>query len=416
MAKLRESTDNLIDAHISIKLVNSLLRLGQIRGLRAWKLDRNAILDSARKRTGLVDIGNAKYIDSMDRLINNAHKVDLTPLGELCVYYFAKKSAINRLYIEDYIENHPGVEDATIKSPIFITGFPRSGTTLLQNVLSLGLGYRALQLWELITPYPVHEDREKDRRTRIRKVNLPLHLIKMLAPGISATHDARADTKEECWLLLMNSLFIVGVDVMTGLHEWNDWLLAMDRSWVYEEYKRMLQLQAHITPTERFVLKCPSHLCNLEPLLKTFPDACIVWTHRNPVNSIASSSSVASLGRKGFFGYVDPKHVGEMVVERFHSTVGEAMKFRDSVGDDRFYDMNFETLVKDIPGAVRDIKKHFGLPHSKEADKAVREFLDQPRKDKPGKHVYRPEKFGLDPKEIVERSRDYIERFDIKVK
>jgi len=241
-------------------------------------------------------------------------------------------------------------------------------------------------------------------------------LIRLGAPEMSLAHDVKADSKEECWILLANTLALGNTDIATGLHQWNKWLMAMDRSWVYEDYKRMLQIQAHVTPTKRFVLKCPSHLWNLEFILKIFPDACVVWSHRNPVNSIASFCSLMGLGRRIFFGHIDAELVGEMMEARFLSGVQEIMEFRQRVGDERFYDINFETLIEDIPRAVMDIKKHFDLPHGKQADREVREYLQRPRGDKPGKHIYGPEQFGLDRDEIIDRFGDYIERFGIYVK
>lgn len=410
-----EYTVNRLDAQPSVKLVNFLIRMGRKAGVKKGELNRDAILDSARKKTGLDDLGNERYVEVLDRLIENARNIEITPLGRYAIYFLAQRTAMNRLYMENYIKNHPEVEDIPLESPIFIVGFPRTGTTLLQNVLSTGAGYRALHLWELATPYPLHEDPEKDRQMRVRKVDLPLRLIKMGVPEMTAAHDIGTHTKEECWILLANTLALTNTDIATGLHEWNDWLMAMDRTWVYQEYKRMLQLQAHITPTGRFVLKCPSHLWNLEPILSAFPDACIVWAHRNPINSIASFSSLMGLGRRVFFGRIDAAKVGEMMEARFHSGAQEVMKLRDRMGDDRFYDINFETLIKDIPGGVRNIRNHFGLPHDEEGDAAVRFFLDRPRKDKPGKHSYSAEQFGLDETEVIERFGEYIERFHIKV-
>ena len=410
-----EYTVNRLEAQPSVKLVNFLIRMGRKAGLKKGELNRDEILDSARKKTGLHDLGNERYVEVLDRLIDNAEKIDITPLGRYAIYFLAQRTAMNRLHIENYIKKHPEVEDISLKSPVIIVGFPRTGTTLLQNVLSTGTEYRALYLWELATPYPLHEDPKKDREMRIRRVDLPLRLIKIGVPEMTAAHDIGTHTKEECWILLANTLALTNTDIATGLHEWNDWLMAMDRSWVFEEYKRMLQLQAHITPTGIFVLKCPSHLWNLEPILKVFPDACIVWAHRNPVNSIASFASLMGLGRRVFFGRIDTAWVGEMMEGRFHSGAKEVMRLRDRMGDERFYDINFETLIKDIPKAVGSIRDHFGLPHGEKADTAVRAFLERPRKDKPGKHSYSAEQFGLDEKEVVERFKEYIERFEIKV-
>jgi len=416
MTGKQQYTVNRMEAQPSVKLVNSLMDIGSKMGLRIWELDRDSILERARRKTGLSDFGNRKYIEVLDRLIDNAQKAEITPLGMYAIYFLALKTAMNRLHIEEYIRRHPEVEKIPIISPVFVVGFPRTGTTLLQNVLSLGPGYRALYLWELATPYPLHESPELDRKNRIGKVDLPLRLIQMGVPEMSAAHDVRADSKEECWILLANTLALGNTDIATGLHQWNQWLMTMDRTWVYEDYKRMLQLQAHIYPTGRFVLKCPSHLWNLEFILKTFPDACIVWSHRNPVNSIASFCSLMGLGRRVFYGHIDAELVGKMMEDRFLSGVQEIMEFRQRMGDERFYDINFETLIGDIPRGVSDIKKHFGLPHNSQADREVREYLDRPRRDKPGKHLYSPEQFGLDRDEIIKRFGDYIERFSIKVK
>ena len=414
MTERQRYTLSRTQVQLTSRLVNSLIKIEQRLGLRTGELDRDAILDKARRKTGLEDLGNDNYIEVLDRLIDNARKVGITPLGKWFINFMIGKIAMNRLHIEDYIAKHPEVEDIPIESPIFIVGFPRTGTTLLQNVLSVGPGYRALYLWALATPYPLHEDREKDRRMRMGKVDIPLRLFKMGIPKLTTFHDVRVDTKEECWVLKSNTFVIMHIDIMTGLHEWNNWLLNMDRSWVYEEYKRLLQLQAHITPTERFVLKCPTHLLNLKTIFKIFPDARIVWAHRNPVNSITSTSSGASLVRRFFLDHVNHKRLGELVETRFYSIIKEAMKFRSQIGDDQLFDMNFGTLIKDIPRAVRDIRNHFRILHSADHDKAVWEFLNKPRKDEPGKHSYSPEQFGLDPEEIVERFEDYMERFDIK--
>ncbi|KYK22624.1 hypothetical protein AYK25_02375 [Thermoplasmatales archaeon SM1-50] len=398
-----------------VNIVNSLLKMGQKLDLGIYKLDRETILNNAIKITGYKNFGNEKYIEVLDRLVDNINKVDITPLSKYFLNFIARKTTMNRLYIENYIEKHPEIEDIPIESPVFIVGFPRTGTTLLQNVLSSGDGYRSLYLWELATPYPLHNDKKKDKKMRIAKIDMVLKMLKRAVPEMTSVHDVGVNTKEECWILLANSLYIPHTDIGSGLIEWNDWLIKMDRTWVYKEYKRLLQIQAHNMPTEKFVLKCPSHLFNLKPIMKIFPDACIVWTHRNPINSIASTSSLMSLARKFFFGYVNQKQVGEMVKNCFYSIVMEAMKLRGKTNNNQFYDINFEILQKNISQSVKNIRNYFELPHNGTHDKAVQDFLNMPRKDKPGKHRYTPEQFGLDKDEVINKFGKYIDKFNIKV-
>jgi hypothetical protein len=147
-------TVNRMEAQPSVKLVNRLMDLGKKLGLRIWELDRDSILERARRKTGLTYLGNEKYIEVLDRLIDNARKAEITPLGMYAINFLALKTTINRLHIEEYIRRHPEVENIPIESPVFVVGFPRTGTTLLQNVLSLGPGYRALFLWERNTVPP----------------------------------------------------------------------------------------------------------------------------------------------------------------------------------------------------------------------------------------------------------------------
>ena len=415
MSDDHECTLGHTEKRLSVNIVNALLKMGQKLDLGIGKLDREKILNNAFKKTGYKNFGNEKYIEVLDRLIDNINKVDITPLSKYFLNFIARKTAMNRLYIENYIEKHPEIEDIPIESPVFIVGFPRTGTTLLQNVLSSGYGYRSLYLWELATPYPLHDDKKKDKKMRIAKIDMALKILKRAVPEMKSIHDIRVNTKEECWILLANSLYITHADIGSGLTEWNDWLIKMDRTWVFKEYKRQLQIQAHNMPTEKYVLKCPSHLFNLKPIMKIFPDACIVWTHRNPINSIASTSSLMSLARKFFLGYVNQKQVGEMVENRFHSIVMDAIKLREKTNNNQFYDTNFETLVKNISQSVKNIRNHFELPHNKTHDKAVQDFLNEPRKDKPGKHRYSPKQFGLDKDEVIYKFSKYIDKFNINV-
>lgn len=420
MVPAQPYTVSRTEAQAHIKLANRLVRLGEKMGLSVLELDRDAILSRARKKTGLDDLGNEKYVEVIDRLLDNAGRVDITPLGKCVINFLVYRTAVNRLHIEDYLGKHPEVEELAIRSPLFVMGLPRTGTTLLQNVLSVGAGYRALRLWELATPYPLSEDPERDRKLRRRKVDLPLRLARIAVPEMNAGHHVKLDSKEECWMLIANTMVLTNTDMATGLHDWNNFLLSMDRGWVFREYRRLLQIQAHSAPSERFVLKCPTHLWNIEHIIKEFPDACIVWTHRDPVMSISSFSSLMGLARRVFFGTIDMELMGSMMEDRFHASVLKAQRCRDRIGEERrgeerFYDVNFDELVKDIPGAVERIKENFGLPYDIKEKEAVKRYLERPREDKPGSHVYGPEQFGLDPEEIAKRFGDYIGRYGIRV-
>lgn len=411
----RQYTVNRLEIAPTLKLVNAAVGIAGWLGVPFGKLDVDSVLRAAQRKTGLQDFGDDAFIPLMRRLFRYADAGRVTRLGEIALRQTAFASVSNRLRIEDYIQRHPEVEDIPIERPIFIVGFPRTGTTLLQNLLSLDEGHRSLKFWELYNPVPVHDDPEVDRKKRIRKAKEVLAVAKTVAPEMPVVHDIKADTAEEDWFLMCNTFAVMNNDLANGLVRWGDYLMRHDMTGPYREFRRMLQVLAHWHPTGRFVLKCPEHLWFMDALFEVFPDACIVWPHRDPVSCIASYSSMISLTRRAWFGRIHAEYIGEHVTDRFLGGVTRGMATRDRVGEERFFDTRFEQLTRDPVQAVRDIKAHFDIPHGDEEDRAVRHYLAQPREDKPGRHVYSAAQWGLEVKEIYGRFEPYTDRFGIRV-
>ena len=69
---------------------------------------------------------------------------DIKPslFGALVIRSQFESSATNALGLEDFIARHPEILKSEIKRPLFVLGLPRTGTTLLQRLLSLHSGAR----------------------------------------------------------------------------------------------------------------------------------------------------------------------------------------------------------------------------------------------------------------------------------
>ena len=335
-----------------------------------------------------------------------------TPLARAFIRAVCLRSVVHRLKIEQWWKEHPEAADIPIERPIFVLGFPRTGTTVLQNMLQQAPHRRAPQFWELTSPIPWHADLERDRTARIKRAEGDLRLAYRIVPEMGEVHEVRATTAEECWPLLGNTLAVVNFDICHGLREYGTWLMTYDMEWAYREYRRMLQMLLWRLPAKQLVLKCPEHLWELEPLLKVFPDACIVWSHREPSDCIASYSSMISLSRRTLQGRIDPLEIGPHIAERFHVGVTRAMAARDALGDEsRFFDVDFFDLVGDQVGMVQRIERYFDLHPT---DPALFErWLNRERADGRGKHRYDPAMWGIERDAIHAQFADYIERFGI---
>jgi hypothetical protein len=402
---------------------NLLLKTLNLLAGAAWSLGipgemtEESILGTAQKRVKLTDWGGEGFREPLKVLLHHLSQTQFSALGRTNAYLSLVQAAVNRLKIAEHLTQNPHIRDTPIRRPLFILGFPRTGTTLLQNLLALDPGRRALRFWELVSPVPVSPDRELDQKKRLRSAKRLLSFAYLIAPEMKYVHEIRADTAEECWPLFSNTFAVMNYDLQSSISGVGDWLMQADMTGPYREYRQQLQLITQSRPGVDFVLKCPEHLWFLDALLEVFPDACIVWTHRDPVASVASYCSLLSLNQRMLYGRFEPLPIGRHITQRFELGVRRAMAARDAKGrPGQFFDVSFHELVADPIAMVHRIHEHFDLPHPEGMDAAMSDWLNNERSDKRGKHHYSAERYGLDVAAIHDQYGDYIRRFNIRVK
>jgi hypothetical protein len=166
----------------------------------------------------------------------------------------------------------------------------------------------------------------------------------------------------------------------------------------------------------RWVLKAPSHLVAMDALFAEYPDAEIVHTHRDPLQSMASTASIL-----GALSWMRQRTVNmEQIKEYF---AGEGLRYRlDAMTQSResgvakesqFYDVRFQDLMKDPFETIRGVYAHFGREYTAEADTAMRDYLAAKPKGKHGVHAYSFHDLGLDLEEERARFVAYQERYDV---
>ena len=400
-----------------LQTINALAGVLQSVGLTG-RLEEQALLRAAERRAGLRDWGeDAALRTALRGLLEHLQAAPVTPLGRINAQQAIIKAAINRLRIVAYLQQHPAVRETPIQRPIFILGFPRTGTTLLQNLLDLHPARRALRFWELVSPVPIHADPDVDARRRLRQAEQLLSLAYVVAPEMKYVHEIRATTAEECWPLFFNAFSAMNYDLTASLRGFGAWLMAQDMTGAYADYRTQLQIMAQRQPGTDFVLKCPEHLWFLDALLAVFPDACIVWTHRDPLACVASYCSLTSLQQRLLYGVVDPVRLGEHITDRFRLGVERAMAARDRHPDQsRFFDVDFQALTRDPTAMLRRIHDHFSLEWPDDMAARIQAWQDNDRSDKRGRHRYSAELYGLDAARIDRDFAPYISRFSIPLK
>jgi len=400
-----------------LKAADAAAKIGEKLGVKLGSYDLEHILATARARTGLTDFGPETFREPMQKIIDTAGAMPFTSLGRVVTAQSFTKAAANRLHYEKFVVDHPEVRDIKVERPIFVLGFPRTGTTVLQNLLALHPERRGLQFWELIEPTPTHDDFAIDRAKRMANLDRILKLAYLVAPEQRDVHYVDTSTLEECWPLFGNSFAVLNWDLQCGNKAYGDWLVdEYDMHAAYAEYRQWLQVALWRQPAANLVTKCPEHLWFVDALLDTFPDACIVWTHRDPVDTIASYCSLISMQWRTLLGGFEPKDIGDHVSRRFHQGIERAMEARQRHDPKRFYDLEFSRFVRDPAAAVRDVCRHFDLSYGKGMDGEVANWLATKRSDERGAHKYDAEMYGLRKGDILDQYSGYIENFEVKVR
>ncbi len=379
-----------------------LATVSRTLGLAPTRLDRVALIDGARRRTGLQDTGDERFLEGLDRILSESAG-RYSAFGDALLHDFLARGLETRLRSVDYVKRHPDVLDVPITEPIVILGLPRSGTTSVQNLLATSLGNAHLAFWELMSVTPVDEiDLEADERRRVRDLARVLRVVALFAPELDRIHHATPTTPEEDWHLLVPSFHALTFQSAFGLEEYGHWLQhEADMEWAYRELRQRLQIILHQRPRQRLVLKCPDHLWFIDALLEVFPDARIVQTHRDPVQCITSYTSMVSLQERLLMGRIEWEPLAARLTDFLLGGARRGEEARSRHEDGRFFDVPFDALVRDPAAVVRGISDHFGLPAPSES--SIRSELARPRADRPGSHRHSHVRLGLEPEVVHHR-------------
>ncbi|MCK9563714.1 MAG: sulfotransferase, partial [Bacteroidales bacterium] len=157
------------------------------------------LLTAAQEQTGLSDFGDQSFLDPLNRLVNAFNtEANLNARGEGSVQASLTATLANRLRVEDYLARHPELLERPIDKPMFVFGLPRTGTTLIINLLSVDPARRCFLRWEALDSVPPPKPEELHAGPRYDKSQAATEMSLKYAPHISAIHHEDADSPTEC--------------------------------------------------------------------------------------------------------------------------------------------------------------------------------------------------------------------------
>lgn len=398
-----------------LRLVNAV---GGLMSRIAVSLDAQNLLSTACTQTGLDDYGDPWFLEPL-RVFARAldREADLSAFGRVMNRQQLLQLLRNRLRLEDLIRRHPEILDERIDRPIVIAGLPRSGTTHLHHLFAQDRRLRVLPYWESLEPIPVEgEPSGRDGSDpRIARAERGLALLHRALPLFPAMHEMSADGPHEEIQLLAMTFSTELFEVTAQVPSYVAWYRGTEQTPAYLYLKRVLQALQWLRGPRRWVLKSPQHLDHLVPLTTAFPDAFVVWTHRDAVRTVASLATMAAYGRRMQVRRPDVAAIGRQQAKHMVVRLRAAIRDRDRIPAGRILDVPFREFMKDNLAMMERICAFAEHPLDEPARAAMRAFLDANPLGKHGRIRYRLEDVGLDPAEQREALRFYQERFDVAV-
>jgi hypothetical protein len=376
-------------------------------------LATSSLLERARQKTGLADFGKLGFLGALELLVGSCrHTAELNDTGRKVLPKVLVRHLMNRLYVQDHLRQHPELSQSALPVALVVTGLPRTGTTLLHNLLALDPDHRFLRLWEALHPVPPASDGMHRREALVDHARSWLDGLYALAPGFKAVHPAAAEGPEECDALLQNDFVSQHLEDMFHVEGYSRWLDGARLTGEYEYYSLQLRvLSSSGTSSRPWVLKSPSHLAHLLSLAHVLPTALIVHCHRRPVEAVGSYASLVRTVRRPYSHSLRPHVIGQHALRRCVVSMDRALAARDELGPDRFVDVSYPSLLRDPVGVVDSIYHRLGKTLTVEHEEAMGRWLARNRQHGHGVHRYDLASFGLDADEVQSSFSSYRERF-----
>lgn len=365
------------------------------------------ILNAAREATHLPDPDRDNWQEGLEILLrDHARSGLLTERGEEMLKGRYVSALANRMRVDDYIRQRPEVLEAPVKRPVIILGLVRTGTTMTSYLLDSDPANRSLLRWEAnnVAPPAAAGAIRSDERCLAEKA-FDAEIIKRNPEGVKS-HFEPADGPTECVHLVAQDFRSMMFMAMTPTPIYADWILDCDMTSAYEHRKRALQVLQSTNPG-RWVLKMPSDSVFIPYVFKTFPDAKVIWTHRDPYAAFASSFSMRGNSQKMFNSRVDMDYMCGKFPLQLALHLRRPLEMAKQRPND-IYDLYYDDLMQDPIAALKKVYQWLGDAWTPEAENGMRQWLEENPQNKFGKHSYSLKEWGYTKKDLEPYFTDYL--------
>ena len=406
-----------------IDVADRVIRGGRRLGVvGSAQLDKHFLMDQAAAATGLDDFGDRWFERPFDALLDSVkHEARLNAAGDFSAMKQFHHVLRDRLYAQMWFKRHPEILARPLKNPVVIVGPMRSGTTRLHRLLASDQRFAHLRSFETISPVPrpefedvlagEKEDFRPKLAARIMKV------ARLANPRTLSIHPTGPYEPEEGLGLLVASMWSMKHDAQWHVPSYAQWCEGENPVEAYRHMANLLRLigwsqqESSLRP---WILKTPQHMLDLPALLEVFPDARLIFTHRDPKQVVGSAASLAWNQTIIYSDHNDPAQTGRQWLGKTATMIERMRAARDAIPRDRMIDVQYDDMETDWRGTMERVYRFLELDMAPAVD-GMQRFLDRSARLKRRPHRYSLAEFGLRADEVDERFADYTATYGIPV-
>jgi len=352
------------------------------------------MVDRAMSRTGLFDLGDTHFQPTLESWCADLDSAPLTEGGQQQLARQAERNLHTRLGIIDVIKRNPEIHEVKLPRIVRIMGFPRSGTTLLHNLMGRQVDARSLLRWELTAPLPPPEAATHSTDPRIGSTQRVVETLR--GSELERMHWVEAQDPEECTWGFFDLSGLMGRSCVNLMSNWTKAIFpGHPRRQTYQEYRSLVQLllwQNPLPPGGVLVLKCPTDVDQAATFLDTFPEAGLVLCHRDPYRTLTSTCHLQAAAQEAWTdGTQEPDRDDHNMSLQTQVLFAEAMVAVSASHPDRVANVHYPDLMSDPAGAVVGAYAELDVDPGAELASGVRDFIDRQRA---GGRATPPDRYG----------------------
>lgn len=414
-----QDADLDFDDLTSPKLTDIQRQILQYTETKQVDFDIDTMLAEAVAQAGADDLDDTDGFG--DRLSTHVAAIEaddgLTQLARSSLRQRVVRLLRNRLSLTDLVKRYPEIESIPIERPIVVVGMPRSGTTHLVNLVAADPRRRALPYWESQEPIPAPGQGPDifGIDPRYARAKAEHDALMASAPAVAAMHDRFPEAIEEEVELLDLDLAGYVLEWHARVPGWRDYYLRLDQTRHYRYMRKVLQALTFLRGPRTWVLKSPQHCEQLGPLMATFPDATVAFTHRDPVAVIQSAITMMAYSDRLRRTSIDPGWLLDYWTDRVYRLLSACVRDRDLVPAARSIDISFHRLNGNEMPLLEELYRRAGVELTPQVRGRFQQYLDDNPRGKHGRIRYQLQRhFGVSADELRERFGFYFDRFDVR--